>query len=49
MTGITPSSLAQGLKDAYLRYFDTAFWLSDESIMAERRALLEKSGVLVEK
>ncbi|MFE4503894.1 DEAD/DEAH box helicase [Rhodococcus sp. NPDC056743] len=49
MTAITPSTLAQGLRDAYLRYFDTAFWLNDESIMAERRALLEKPGALVGK
>ncbi|WP_396910632.1 DEAD/DEAH box helicase [Mycolicibacterium sp.] len=44
---ITPVSLADGLRDAFLRYYDTAFWLNDESIMAERRALLEKPGALV--
>ncbi|MDY6869032.1 MAG: DEAD/DEAH box helicase [Actinomycetota bacterium] len=44
---MTPLSLAEGLRDAYLRYFDTAFWLSDESMMAERRSLLEKRGALI--
>lgn len=43
----TPLSLASGLRDAYLRYFDTAFWLSDESVMTERRALLEQPGALI--
>ena len=44
---ITPISLADGLRDAFLRYYDTAFWLNDESMMTERRALLEQSGALV--
>ncbi|MCH9733107.1 MAG: DEAD/DEAH box helicase [Actinomycetia bacterium] len=43
----TPLTLAEGLRDAYLRYFDTAFWLSDESLMAERRSLLEQPGALL--
>lgn len=47
MEQITPISLAEGLRDAYLRYFDTAFWLDDESLMAERRSLLEQPGALV--
>ncbi|MCP2320913.1 DEAD/DEAH box helicase domain-containing protein [Nocardia amikacinitolerans] len=49
MRQITPPTLARGLRDAYLRYFDTAFWLNDESIMAERRMLLERPGALVGK
>ena len=44
---LTPLSLARGLRDAYLRYFDTAFWLNDESAMAERRRLLEQPGALM--
>lgn len=44
---ITPISLADGLRDAFLRYYDTAFWLNDESMMTERRALLEQPGALV--
>ncbi|GAB92720.1 DEAD/DEAH box helicase [Gordonia rhizosphera] len=47
MNSITPLSLAAALRDAYLRYFDTAFWLNDEGIMAERRAMLSEPGVLV--
>ncbi|ULN48883.1 hypothetical protein MI170_05760 [Mycolicibacterium goodii] len=43
----TPITLAEGLRDAYLRYFDTAFWLNDESVMAERRRLLEQPGALL--
>lgn len=44
---ITPVTLAVGLRDAFLRYFDTAFWLNDESVMRERRKLLEQPGALV--
>nr|WP_239652094.1 DEAD/DEAH box helicase [Mycobacterium sp. UM_NZ2] len=44
---ITPVTLAEGLRDAFLRYFDTAFWLNDESVMRERRTLLEQPGALV--
>ncbi|MEB3982524.1 DEAD/DEAH box helicase [Mycobacterium sp. 663a-19] len=44
---ITPATLAAGLRDAFLRYFDTAFWLNDESVMRERRTLLEQPGALV--
>lgn len=43
----TPISLAEGLRDAYLRYFDTAFWLNDETVMDERRRLLEQPGALL--
>lgn len=44
---ITPITLANDLREAFLRYFDTAFWLNDESVLAERRELLEKPGALV--
>ncbi|MFF3566887.1 DEAD/DEAH box helicase [Nocardia jiangxiensis] len=47
MPQITPVTLADELRDAYLRYFDTAFWLNDESIMSERRVLLEQNQALV--
>ncbi|MFD4438376.1 DEAD/DEAH box helicase [Nocardia sp. NPDC058519] len=49
MNQITPLTLAWGLRDAYLRYFDTAFWLNDESVMSQRRSLLEKPGALIGK
>ena len=42
----SPISLNDSVRDAYLRYFDTAFWLRDEGLMAERRTLLERAGRL---
>jgi DEAD/DEAH box helicase domain-containing protein len=36
------------VRDAYLRYYDTAFWMRDEGIMAERRALLIEPGVMAQ-
>jgi DEAD/DEAH box helicase domain-containing protein len=36
------------VRDAYLRYYDTAFWMRDEGIMAERRALLMEPGVMAQ-
>ena len=42
----TPLSLRQDLASAYLRYIDTAYWLRDERLMAERRTILESSGSL---
>ena len=41
-----PISVHEELRAAYLRYFDTAFWLRDPRLMAERRRLLEESGLL---
>lgn len=41
-----PLSVYDDLRSAYLRYFDTAFWLRDSRLMAERRALLEQPGYL---
>ena len=43
----TPLTLQDDLRDAYLRYFDTAFWLRDEELLAERRRLLEAPGTLL--
>jgi DEAD/DEAH box helicase domain-containing protein len=42
----TPASLQAALEEGYLRYFDTAFWLRDPQMMAERRRLLSEHGVL---
>ena len=36
------------VRDAYLRYYDTAFWMRDEGIMAERKALLLEPGVMAQ-
>jgi DEAD/DEAH box helicase domain-containing protein len=41
-----PISVHDELRAAYLRYFDTAFWLRDPRLMAERRRLLEQPGLL---
>jgi len=41
MTQLRPTNLEQELRDTYLRYYDTVFWLKDEKLRAERRALLE--------
>ena len=41
-----PLSVHDDLRAAYLRYFDTAFWLRDPRLMAERRRLLEDSSLL---
>ncbi|MFJ7622816.1 DEAD/DEAH box helicase [Rhodococcus erythropolis] len=49
MDPINPVALADALRDTYLRYFDTAFWLNNDAIMAERRELLGKPGALVGK
>ncbi|WP_263589015.1 hypothetical protein [Sphingopyxis sp. GC21] len=36
------------VRDAYLRYYDTAFWMRDEAIMAERKKLLLEPGVMAQ-
>jgi DEAD/DEAH box helicase domain-containing protein len=40
----TPESVYREIRDAYLRYFDTAFWLRDPQLMQERRQLLDQEG-----
>ena len=42
----TPLSLRDDLTTAYLRYIDTAYWLRDPRLLAERRRLLEQEGSL---
>lgn len=41
-----PLTLRDDLASTYIRYIDTAYWLRDRSLMEERRALLEKPGLL---
>lgn len=41
-----PSALYDSIREAYLRYYDTAFWLRDEKLRDERRALLEADGAV---
>jgi DEAD/DEAH box helicase domain-containing protein len=42
MSQVNPSELAQHLKDAYIRYFDTAYWLDCPELMDERRLLISE-------
>jgi DEAD/DEAH box helicase domain-containing protein len=42
----TPQSLQDAIRDAYLRYYDTAYWLRDPQLQSERRALLEEDGAV---
>ena len=37
----TPLTVYMEIRDAYLRYVDTAYWLRDSALMEERRHLLE--------
>ena len=42
---ITPTKVLDHVKDAYIRYYDSAFWLREEKLLEERRQLLSASGV----
>ena len=42
--GLDAFRAVDALRDAYLRYYDTAFRLRDDHLQAERRALLEQAG-----
>lgn len=46
MPSPNPASVYAALKEGYLRYFDTAFWLRDQRMMTERRAILEAEGAV---
>lgn len=46
MSNPTPQTLQSAIEEGYLRYFDTAFWLRDAAMMAERRRLLSHPGVI---
>ncbi|MHA6332664.1 DEAD/DEAH box helicase [Qipengyuania sp. CAU 1752] len=48
MTSRNPRSVMDYVRDAYLRYYDSAFWMRDEGVMAERRALLLEPGVMAQ-
>jgi DEAD/DEAH box helicase domain-containing protein len=41
-----PSTLDAALREAYLRYYNSAFWIRDEAIMAERSHLLGSPNVI---
>jgi len=42
----SPLSVHNYLTEAYTKYYDSAFWMRDESIMKERAAILKENGVL---
>src|SRR5262245_50148487 len=46
MTDPGPVALYQQIREGYLRYFETAFWLRDPGMRAERRRLIEQDRVL---
>lgn len=47
-TAATPASVIDYVKDAYQRYYDSAFWMRDEGVMRERRDLLAEPGVMAQ-
>lgn len=48
MASATPPGVLRYVQDAYLRYYDTAFWLRDPALLNERRALLNETGASVQ-
>jgi DEAD/DEAH box helicase domain-containing protein len=42
----TPLSLEGAVRDAYMRYYDTAYWLRGRHLRDERRLLLVEDGVV---
>lgn len=46
MAARTPIGVYDSIKDAYLRYIDTAYWLRAPALVTERRELLERSNAL---
>ena len=46
MSASDPARVQAAIREGYLRYFETAFWLRDEKLMAERRRLLEQDGLV---
>ena len=46
MSVINPTALDRSIRAGYLRYFETAFWLRDPKLRAERRQLVERDGVV---
>ncbi len=46
MTTTNPIRVYQEIKDSYLRYIDTAYWLRHKELMIERRKLLTETDLL---
>lgn len=47
MTHLTPLELEDSLRSAFLRYYDTAYWLESHDLLRERHALLSQPGKLL--
>ena len=45
MSRSTPADVLSYIQEAYHRYYDSAFWMRDPVLMAERRKLLEEPGL----
>lgn len=45
MRNATPSEVLEYIQEAYHKYYDSAFWMRDEALMAERRELLADPGL----
>lgn len=43
-----PLTVHAHVKEAYRRYYDSAFWLRDAKLLAERRSLLEQHGTMTQ-
>ena len=48
MRQATPTRVQDYIRKAYLKYYDSAFWMRDDGIMAERRELLQADGVMAQ-
>jgi DEAD/DEAH box helicase domain-containing protein len=48
MNAATPANVLEYIQDAYLRYYDTAFWLRDPKLLGERRKLLSETGAIAQ-
>ena len=48
MSNTTPIDVINYIKDAYLKYYDSAFWLKEEKLLNERRNLISQNGVLAQ-
>ena len=46
MKQANPTSVIEYVREGYIRYYDTAFWLRDPAVMAEREAILLSDGVM---
>ncbi|TIL66185.1 DEAD/DEAH box helicase [Mesorhizobium sp.] len=48
MKHATPTSVIDYVREGYRRYYDSAFWMRDQAVMAERLAILNSYGVMAQ-